>query len=69
MNSPQVFFREQIPHRLPVNSVIQYRKSVRIKRIKELGQDGLNQAQIAEEMGLSYSTIKRLIARIRKDLD
>ena len=68
MNSLQRIFHEQIPHRLAVNSVIQYRKSVRIKEIKRLGELGYNQAEIAREMRLSYSTIKRLIARIREDL-
>ena len=51
-----------------VNSVIRYRHDVRRERIRELGQNGLNQAQIARETGYSLSTVKREIWAIREDL-
>ena len=49
-----------------VNSVIRYKHDVRREKIIELGQLGLNQAQIAEETGYSLSTVKREIYAIRK---
>ena len=58
-------------HRIPfqiVNSVIRYRHTVRRERIIELGQLGLNQAQIAQETGYSLSTVKREIYAIREGL-
>jgi hypothetical protein len=51
-----------------VNSVVRYRHDVRRERIKELGQLGLNQAQMAEETGYSLSTVKREIYAIREGL-
>ena len=51
-----------------VNSVIQYKHDVRRDKIKELGQLGLNQAQIAQETGYSLSTVKREIYAIREGL-
>ena len=51
-----------------VNSVIRYRHDVRRERIRELGQNGLNQAQIARETGYSLSTVKREIWAIREGL-
>ena len=51
-----------------VNSVIRYKHDVRRERIKELGQLGLNQAQIARETGYSLSTVKREIYAIREGL-
>ena len=51
-----------------VNSVIRYRHDVRRERIRELGQNGLNQAQIATATGYSLSTVKREIWAIREDL-
>jgi transposase len=51
-----------------VNSVISYKHDVRRDRIKELGELGLNQAQIAKETGYSYSTVKREIYAIREGL-
>ena len=69
MNSNQVLFQRFIPTWTKYNSVIRLRHDVRRKRIKELGQLGLNQAQIAEEMGLSYSTVKREIKAINEDLE
>ena len=52
-----------------VNSVVRYRHDVRRERIKELGQLGLNQAQIARETGYSLSTVKREIYAIREGLE
>jgi len=69
LNSTQVLFQRFIPTWTKYNSVIRLRHDVRRKRIKELGQLGLNQAQIAEEMGLSYSTVKREIKAINEDLE
>ena len=69
MNSAQVLFQRFIPTWTKYNSVIRLKHDVRRKRIKELGQLGLNQAQIAEEMGLSYSTVKREIKAINEDLE
>ena len=51
-----------------VNSVIRYKHDVRREKIIELGQLGLNQAEIAEETGYSLSTVKREIWAIREDL-
>ena len=51
-----------------VNSVIRYRQDVRREKIMELGQNGLNQAQIATETGYSLSTVKREIWAIREGL-
>ena len=51
-----------------VNSVIQYRHDIRRERIKNLGELGLNQAQIAKETGYSLSTVKREIYAIREEL-
>ena len=51
-----------------VNSVVRYRHDVRRERIKELGQLGLNQAQMVEETGYSLSTVKREIYAIREGL-
>ena len=67
--SKQLLFRSFVPTWIKCNSVIRLRHDVRRKRIKELGQDGLNQAQIAEEMGLSYSTVKREIKAINEELE
>jgi DNA-binding NarL/FixJ family response regulator len=69
LNSAQVLFQRFIPTWTKYNSVIRLKHDVRRKRIKELGQLGLNQAQIAEEMGLSYSTVKREIKAINEDLE
>ena len=52
-----------------VNSVIRYKQDVRRERIRELGQNGLNQAQIATETGYSLSTVKREIWAIREGLE
>ena len=68
MNSAQVLFQRFIPTWTKYNSVIRLKHDVRRKRIKELGEKGLNQAQIAEEMGLSYSTVKREIKAINEGL-
>ena len=51
-----------------VNSVIRYKQDVRRERIRELGQNGLNQAQIATETGYSLRTIQRDIHLIREGL-
>jgi DNA-binding NarL/FixJ family response regulator len=58
-------------HKMPfqkVNSIIRYRHTVRRERIIQLGELGLNQAQIARETGYSYSTVKREIYAIREGL-
>jgi len=51
-----------------VNSVIQYRHTVRRERIIQLGKLGLTQMQIAVETGYSYSAVKREIKAIREGL-
>ena len=51
-----------------VNSVIRYKQDQRRQRITELGELGLNQAQIAEKTGYSLRTIQRDIQVIREGL-
>jgi transcriptional antiterminator len=53
---------------LKVNSVIRYKQDQRRQRITELGELGLNQAQIAEKTGYSLRTIQRDIQVIREGL-
>ena len=53
---------------LKANSVIRYKQDQRRQRITELGELGLNQAQIAEKTGYSLRTVQRDIQVIRKGL-
>ena len=53
---------------LKANSVIRYKQDQRRQRITELGELGLNQAQIAEKTGYSLRTIQRDIQVIREGL-
>ena len=53
---------------LKANSVIRYKQDQRRQRITELGELGLNQAQIAEKTGYSLRTIQRDIQVIRGGL-
>jgi len=53
---------------LKANSVIGYKQDQRRQRITELGELGLNQAQIAEKTGYSLRTIQRDIQVIREGL-
>ena len=53
---------------LKFNSVIRYKQDQRRQRITELGELGLNQAQIAEKTGYSLRTIQRDIQVIREGL-
>ena len=68
MNSAQVLFQRFIPTWTKYNSVIRLKHDVRRKIIKEFGEKGLNQAQIARETGYSLSTVKREIYAIREGL-
>jgi len=53
---------------LKANSVIRYKQEQRRQRITELGELGLNQAQIAEKTGYFLRTIQRDIQVIREGL-
>ena len=53
---------------LKANSVIRYKQDQRRQRITELGELGLNQAQIAEKTGYSLRTVQRDIQVIREGL-
>ena len=53
---------------LKANSVIRYKQDQRRQRITELGELGLNQAQIADKMGYSLRTVQRDIQVIREGL-
>ena len=53
---------------LKANSVIRYKQDQRRQRITELGEQGLNQAQIAEKTGYSLRTVQRDIQVIREGL-
>ncbi len=67
------FFKRHIPKgfsRPPkVNSVIRLKHDVRRKEIIRLGKEGLTQAEIAEKMNISYSTVKREIKAINEELN
>ena len=68
MIGAQLLFRRSIP--LPkVNSVIRLRHDIRRKRIKELAEKGKTQAEIAENMNISFSTVKREIKAINEELN
>jgi len=69
LNSNQVLFQRFIPTWTKYNSVIHLKHDVRRKIIQELGEKGLNQAQIARETGYSLSTVKREIYAIREGLE
>ena len=53
---------------LKANSVIRYKQEQRRQRITELGELGLNQAQIAHKTGYSLRTVQRDIQVIREGL-
>ncbi|MBT3761002.1 MAG: hypothetical protein HOF89_00220 [Candidatus Nitrosopelagicus sp.] len=53
---------------LKANSVIRYKQDQRRQRITELGELGLNQAQIADKTGYSLRTVQRDIQVIREGL-
>ena len=69
MKEPQLLFRSFIPSTFKVNSVIRLRHDIRRKRIKELAEEGKTQAEIAENMNISYSTVKREIKAINEELN
>ena len=53
---------------LKANSVIRYKQDQRRQRITELGEVGLNQAEIADKTGYSLRTVQRDIQVIREGL-
>ena len=53
---------------LKANSVIRYKQDQRRQRITELGELGMNQAQIADKTGYSLRTVQRDIQVIREGL-
>ena len=68
MLGTQLLFRRAMP--IPrVNSVIRLRHDVRRKRIKQLAEEGKTQVEIAENMNISYSTVKREIQAINEELN
>lgn len=68
MIGAQLLFRRAMP--IPrINSVIRFRHDVRRKRIKQLAEEGKTQVEIAENMNISYSTVKREIQAINEELN
>ena len=67
------FFKRNLPKEFSrppkVNSVIRLKHDVRRKEIIRLGKEGYTQAEIAEKMNISYSTVKREIKAINEELN